>query len=289
MEYLKCRFSLDCSEELATIAGEILASQVADAGFEAFENNGEQLVGYVQKRLFDPMKLRECINTFPLESVSITYQIDEAENKNWNEAWESEGFAPILIDNAMIVYDAKHPLPVEYSLEKYKYAIAIDACQAFGTGTHQTTQMMLEQILHTELMEKTVIDAGCGSGILSIAAVKCGAKHVFAYDIDEWSVRNTVHNAHINGISSVEATQGDASCLRKMHGKADVVLANINRNILLQDMPRFCTALSKGGILIISGFYDEDASMLVRQAKALGLSPIGQAECGNWCSLVFKQ
>ena len=288
MEYLRCTFFIECSKELAPIVGEILASQVADAGFEAFENDGAQLVGYVPKQHFNPIKLRECINTFPLEGVSITYQIDEAENKNWNEAWESEGFAPITIDNAIIVYDAKHPLPAEYSLEKHKYAIAIDACQAFGTGTHQTTQMMLEHILHADLTGKAVIDAGCGSGILSIAAAKCGAKHVFAYDIDEWSVRNTGHNASLNAISIVEVVQGDSSCLSE-HGRADVLLANINRTLLLQDMPRFYAALAQGGQLIISGFYIEDAPMLVQKAKALGFFPAGQAESDNWCSLVFKK
>ena len=169
-----------------------------------------------------------------------------------------------------------------------------DAKLAFGTGTHETTQMIVSTLLSMAesnggtLSDKCVLDCGCGTGILGIAASKLGAKEVVGYDIDEWSVRNTMHNAEINGVKNIKALLGDASVIKTIDGTFDIVLANINRNILLNDMEAMRSKMASGTTFIISGFYEEDIPLLVDKASALGLSLKEQKGKGQWRCLVFQ-
>ena len=287
MKYFEVEFRIspysdDASDLLAALAGE--------AGFETFESVADGLKGYVQQSLFDEQVLKESLSDFPFEGVAITYDIREAEDRDWNEQWEQEGFEPIIIsDGALVIHDGRHLPETEGEI-----SIEIDAHLAFGTGTHETTRMICSQLLELsaapELVDgPRVLDCGTGTGILSICALKLGATEAVGYDIDEWSVDNARHNAVINHVDDrFTSLLGDASILHKVEGAFNLVLANINRNILLADMPQFRTKMAPGAMLILSGFYTADGPMLIDKAQTLGLTLHQQVSDGDWACLVFK-
>ena len=284
MKYFEADFTIspyspDAIDLLADIAGE--------AGFESFEVTPTGLRGYVQQQLFNPMLLDFGIADFPIECVDITYDIHEAEDRDWNEQWEQEGFEPIVIPPSLVIHDGRH-LPDD----TYLTSIEIDARQAFGTGTHETTRMICSTLLELKdqkLAEARVLDCGTGTGILSICALKLGAAEAIGYDIDEWSVDNARHNAVINQVDDhFQSLLGDASTLNKVDGTFDLVLANINRNILLSDLPAFREKMSDRALLILSGFYTADTTMLISKAETLGLTLQKQREDQDWACLVFS-
>ena len=293
MKYFEAIFNVS---PYSSDACDVLAAMAGEAGFETFEETENGLKGYVQQSLFDEETLRATIADFPFEGVSITYDIHEAEDRDWNEQWEQEGFEPIVISGekpevsgerypTIVIHDGRH-LPE--SMPDDAIAIEIDAKLAFGTGTHETTRMICGTLLSIPSPLK-VLDCGTGTGILSITALKLGAAQAVGYDIDEWSVDNARHNAVINFVDDrFESLLGDATILNKVEGTFDLVLANINRNILLADMPMFREKMASGAKLILSGFYTEDAPMLVDKAKTLGLTLQQQKEDQNWCCLVFN-
>lgn len=293
MKYFEAIFTVS---PYSSDACDVLAAMAGEAGFETFEETENGLKGYVQQSLFDEETLRATIADFPFEGVSITYDIHEAEDRDWNEQWEQEGFEPIVISGekpevsgerypTIVIHDGRH-LPE--SMPDDAIAIEIDAKLAFGTGTHETTRMICGTLLSIPSPLR-VLDCGTGTGILSITALKLGAAQAVGYDIDEWSVDNARHNAVINFVDDrFESLLGDASILNKVEGTFDLILANINRNILLADMPMFREKMAPGAKLILSGFYTEDAPMLVDKAKTLGLTLQQQKEDQNWCCLVFN-
>ena len=209
MEYTEVRFSIECEPALKDIAADLLTDMASDCGFEAFTNESDVLTGYAQTEEFDKFGLDNMIAEFPLENVTITYTIDKAPNENWNTTWEDNGFEPIDINGKCVIYDARH-VDDETVANDERMTILIEAKQAFGTGTHETTRMVVSQLLSLDLKEKSVLDCGCGTGILSIAASKLGAANVVGYDIDEWSVDNTRHNAELNGVAeNIEVLHGN--------------------------------------------------------------------------------
>ena len=284
MKYFEVNFKI---QPLSQDARDILAALSGDAGFETFEDTDEGLKGYVQQSLFDEEALHQTLQFFPMENIHIIYNIAEAEDKDWNEQWEQEGFEPIVIgDNQIIIHDGRH-LPEQSTAQ---IAIEIDAHLAFGTGTHETTQMVCAALLEESLNDKNILDAGCGTGILGIAALKLGAKSVTAYDIDEWSADNTRHNAVINQVDEhLKIHCGDASLLDTFEERFDYVLANINRNILLNDMERFRKVMKPQGTLIMSGFYTEDIPLLESKGKELGLNLIRQQENNHWACILMRE
>lgn len=284
MKYFEADFTIlpyspDAIDLLADIAGE--------AGFESFEVTPTGLKGYVQQQLFDPVLLDDGIADFPIESVDITYDIHEAEDRDWNEQWEQEGFEPIVIPPSLVIHDGRHSPDITYPT-----SIEIDARQAFGTGTHETTRMICSTLLELKdqrLAGARVLDCGTGTGILSICALKLGAAEAIGYDIDEWSVDNARHNAVINQVDNhFQSILGDATILNKVDGTFDLILANINRNILLSDLPAFREKMSDKAILILSGFYTSDMTMLISKAETLGLSLQKQKEDHDWACLIFS-
>lgn len=284
MKYKIADFKIACTPELTQIAKDLLPDLMGEVGFESFEDTPDGLKGYIPADLMDTNSLKQVLETFPLEGVNITYTLSDTEDKNWNEAWENTGFAPINIDNQVLVYDARAgKKPAVNSLIN----IGIEAKQAFGTGTHETTRMMIGAMLQLSLKGKRVLDCGCGTGILGIAALKLGAEAVVGFDIDEWSVENTQHNAAINEVDNIEVFHGDAHVLSHVSGVFDVVLANINRNILLNDMPTYLEIMNAGSVLIISGFYEEDVKLLDEKANSLGLVKTSQKTDNHWCCLTF--
>lgn len=283
MKYFEVDFQLS---PLSQDACDILAALTADAGFESFEETQHGIRGYVQQPLLDRQALEDIVNNFPIMGTNIIYTINKAEDKDWNEQWEQEGFEPIIVgNNRLAIHDGRHlpSQPADISVE-------IDARLAFGTGTHETTQMICEWILDMPMKGLRVMDAGCGTGILGIVALKLKASHVTAYDIDEWSSNNTCHNAVVNRVDSqLSVYCGDASLLDSKTADYDLVLANINRNILLNDMPRFCQIMKQDAKLILSGFYTEDIPLLEARGKELGLILTGAKNRDKWASIIMQR
>ncbi len=291
MKYLVATFEINTNEQLIQACRDLLADSAAAAGFESFEDTENGIKAYVQKDLFDKETLDACIANFPIENVSISYQMDEAEDKDWNQEWEEQGFAPICINKQVVIYDAKHPeLYQKEQVEKESDAleIGIEAQLAFGTGNHETTRMIVATLLKMNLRMKRVLDCGTGTGILGIVASKLGAKDIIGYDIDEWSVQNAFHNAQLNDVENMEVLNGNASVINHISGIFDFVLANINRNILLEDMKMFRSVMADGSYLILSGFYEEDIPILLTKAEEMGLQEVERHTDNNWACLVLK-
>ena len=197
--------------------------------------------------------MENTLQNFPIPDVEITFTASNVEDRNWNEEWEKAGFDPIIIDNQCAIVcgnkleDANH----QQDIDSIPTKIVIDAKQAFGTGTHETTQMIVSLLLNQNLTGKRVLDCGCGTGILGIVAAKYGAKEVVAYDIDEWSVNNAQHNAELNEVE-LDVLEGDKRVLSHVNGVFDFVLANINRNIILEDLSAFVSVMTTNSRIILS-------------------------------------
>ena len=301
MKYFEIAFTLipysaDACDVLAALAGEV--------GFETFMETETGLTGYVQQALFDEPALKEALEDFPFEGVCISYEVHEAEDKDWNDQWEQEGFEPIVVNSeqrivnsekgyAIVIHDGRH-LPE--AIPEEAIAIEIDAKLAFGTGTHETTRMVCSALLSylspltAHLSPLKILDCGTGTGILSICALKLGAREAVGYDIDEWSVDNARHNAVINHVDDrFTSLLGDVSILNEVEGTFDLVMANINRNILLADMSMMHKKMAPSAQLILSGFYTTDIPMLKEKAESLGMTLIAQQEYNDWACLVFKK
>jgi len=292
MKYYEVDFTMQpCTQD----AQDILSALAGEAGFETFEETATGLKGYVQQALFDEDVLQQVLEGFPFENVALTYSIQEAEDKDWNEQWEQEGFEPISLPlppskrkGNLIIHDGRH-LPSDISHQSSDIMIEIDAHLAFGTGTHETTRMICSTLLEMELAGTRVLDCGCGTGILGICALKAGAASVVGYDIDEWSADNTRHNAVINHVDDhLTALCGDANVLSGFSSEFNVVLANINRNILLNDMERFRSVMAPHAQLVLSGFYKNDCALLESKAQSLGLSLKATRTDGDWACLLFS-
>lgn len=277
-------YTEDARGGLMRTACDLLAALSADAGFEAFEDTPCGMAGYVQAQLFDRGALDNAIASLPLIGVSVEYSMSLTEDKDYNAEWELTGFEPVIIRDKIVIHDAVHPAP---PVSDGVIEITIDTKQAFGTGSHETTRMVLECLADMNLRGKDVLDCGCGTGILSVAASKLGARRVVGFDIDGWSVRNTAHNALINDANNIEALHGDACVMGAAAGTFDIVMANISRNILLDGMPALRRAMGRDGTLVISGFYEEDAETLISRAEATGLRCKGKAVDNRWCMLLL--
>ena len=287
MEYNVTHFKIKVSEELMEVCRELLADAVSEAGYEAFADTDDGVDAWVQIQQYDAALTQQMLEDFPIEGAEISFVTEEVEQQNWNEEYEKEVFEPIRVEGC-IIYDAASE-DAETLKEEVPIAIAIDQQMAFGNGAHETTKMIVTELLSRDLNGKRFLDCGCGTGILSIVAKKCGASHVTAYDIDEWSVENTKHNAEINNVELLDILLGDVSVLSHVDGVFDIIAANINRNILLADMPQIVETLSPDGFLILSGFYEEDAMQLCEKASTLGLYEVGRKVTNNWTMLVFHR
>ena len=292
MKYYEVEMTITpCTQD----AQDILSAMAAEAGFETFEETPTGLLGYVQQSLFLQEALDAVIANFPFEGTHIIYNVREAEDRDWNEQWEQEGFEPIEVRSkkddgrCVIIHDGRH-LPSDLGHQTLDIiSIEIDAHLAFGTGTHETTRMLCSTLLDMDLQGKRVLDCGCGTGILGICALKLGADSCVGYDIDEWSADNTRHNAVINHVDDrLTSLCGDSSVLSDYVAEFDVVLANINRNILLADMPHFVRVMKPGATLILSGFYDTDCALLSSKAQQLGLKLTATKTDGDWACMVLK-
>lgn len=275
MKYYEVRFTI---RPMSEDGADILAALLADTGFETFETTTEGLTGYVQQGFWNRETVDDVLASFPLPA-QISYICEEAPDENWNQVWEDEGFVPVILDNLVCVHDTKH-----LDVPACRYDILINPRMAFGTGTHPTTQMILRLLTELNLADKRVIDAGCGTGVLGILVLKRGAQSVFAYDIDEWSVENSRTNFAINGFDRIEVAWGDASVLEQKTDY-DLLIANINRNILLADMEQFHQALKQDGELILSGFYAQDIPLLEAEAQKHNRQVLEKRTLNDWALL----
>ncbi len=319
MKYYEVTFTIS---PVSDDARDIVAALAGEAAFETFEETAEGVKGYVQQQLFDEDLLRQTLAAFPLPDLSVGYTVSEAEDRDWNEQWEQEGFEPISLPlspseggGCLVIHDGRH-LPTITPLELRSPAtngtqeqlspitqIEIDTHLAFGTGTHETTRLMCASLIDLFSLHPSpntqhpspnthhprILDCGTGTGILAITALKLGAGEAVGYDIDEWSADNARHNAVINRVDDRSTSLlGDASILNKVEGTFDIVTANINRNILLADMPAFVSKMAPGATLLLSGFYTEDIPLLVAKAEELGLQFVTQRSDNNWACLQFS-
>lgn len=286
MDYYKVIFTINTpQQDTVDDIRDVVAALAGEAGFETFEETETGLVGYVQQTAFDASLLDEMLQELPFSDATVNYQVSEAEQRDWNETWEQEGFAPISVGNHIVIHDGRH-LPEDVGTNDL--LIHIDARMAFGTGNHATTRLMATALQDHLAPGASVLDCGTGTGILAIVALKSGAARAVGYDIDQWSVDNALHNAALNGVSdNFTALLGDASVIETLGETFNVVVANINRNILLADMPAMVSALSTEGLLMVSGFYLDDVDMLTSRAAELGLSTLSVSNDGEWACIVF--
>lgn len=277
-------FEVTCKlQPFSQDAADILSAMLAEIGFESFSVEEDGLQAYIQQSVWDEDRMQEVVQDFCLPEVSISFSLAEAPDEDWNQVWEEEGFQSVQVSDEIVVHDVKHT-----DVPQVKYDILITPRLAFGTGSHETTRLILRTLAQLDLEGKHIIDAGTGTGILAIMAVKRGAASVFAYDIDEWSVENTKDNLLLNHIyNNVEVVCGDSSVLEGQP-KADLLIANINRNILLQDLPRFASSLKPKGQMILSGFYLDDIQALTEAAERLGFSLLKAESEEEWAMLLFE-
>ena len=292
MKYYEVKFSISAPQGLEQDAGDLVVALAGEAGFESFDVSDEGcLTGYVQQDIFSDELLRGQLALMPYPDVRVDYSVSEAEDKDWNEQWEQEGFEPIVVADRVVIHDGRHLPNNQLSIINYQLSIEIDARLAFGTGNHETTRMMIAHLLQLDLHDCRLLDCGTGTGILAIAALKLGAREAVGYDIDEWSDDNARHNAVINRVDDrFRSLLGDAGqVIPALDGTFDVVTANINRNILLADMPLFVSRLVPGGHLLLSGFYRDDLPLLLDSARSHGLRLVSQTNDGDWQSCCLQR
>ena len=292
-------FEVTCKiQPFSQDAADVLSAMLAEIGFESFSQTEDGLTAYIQQSVWSEAGMQEVVQDFFLPEVKISYTLAEAPDEDWNQVWEEEGFQPVLVGDEIVVHDVKHA-----DVPQVKYDILITPRLAFGTGSHETTRLILRTLAQLDLAGKHVIDAGTGTGILAIMAVKRGAASVLAYDIDEGSVENTKDNLLLNhiynvGVKEVKGVKGvkdvsvvvvcgDSSVLEGQQ-KADLLIANINRNILLQDLPRFASSLKPKGQMILSGFYRQDIPSLTEAAAKQGLTLKKTESEQEWAMLLFE-
>lgn len=257
-----------------------LAAELADIGFDSFEQEGEQLLAYIPAEFVRDDMLSKLQESLPFEGLILSYRSEAMPDVNWNEEWEKHYFEPIIIgDNLCLIRAPFHKPQPEIPTE-----VVISPKMAFGTGNHETTALMMDYILGHNMADKRILDMGCGTGILGILALKQGAKALVAIDIDEWAYQNVLENATLNAVGIDTAMQGDASSLEGMQ-PFDLILANITRNILLEDMPTYVAVLNAEGRLILSGFYEADIAVLTERAVSLGLSVGSIAVRNQWARI----
>ena len=263
---------------------EIVTAEISELPYESFTSEDPYLKCYIQKDLYDQSALRVVLSGLEGYGFEVEHSANLMPAVNWNAIWESQ-FTPIVVDGKCTIKASFHE-----GLKKTRFNITIDPKMAFGTGHHQTTFMMCRALLENEdaVRGKTVMDMGCGTAVLAILAAKMKAAHVYGIDIDAVAAISAYDNARLNRVGKIMETYcGDASLLQR--NTYDVLLANINRNILLQDIPTYSLCIRRGGLLFVSGFYLEDMPMIVGMASCNGLEYVSHDSIDNWCCIKFRK
>ncbi len=277
MEYIE----LDCKVSPTELGNEIVIAELGEIGFESFIENETGLLAYIQK----PEYTQEVINKLSTlnfgDTISFNFESKLIEDQNWNTEWE-KNFQPLYVGDTCYVRATFHPS--DYNV---KYEIVIEPKMSFGTGHHSTTALMMQAMIELAMDGKTVLDMGSGTGILAILASKMGASKIKAIDIEDWAYKNALENVDMNGANNIEVLLGD---IEQVGGdKYDVILANINRNVLLEQMPVYQEALNEGGVLLMSGFLNEDREIIKRAAADNGLVFVSDDTNKNWVAARFEK
>ncbi len=262
-------------------AADVMAALLANENYETFIPSENGVKCYILKENYSEKIVTDAIAQNPFD-CTITYNSIEVENEDWNKTWVEESFTPIYIGNECVIHSPKDILQITP-----KYDILINPIMAFGSGHHQTTSMMTQWILEEDVKDKDVLDMGCGTAILAIAATKCGAKNVCAIDIDERAYNNAIDNAALNQCTNMDIRLGGAEAIG--NSTFDIILANINKNILISDMNIYANAMNKGGLLFISGFYSSDIEDISSEALKYNFKLIKQKEKDDWVSLKLQK
>lgn len=271
--YIGCYFKVKPLQP----AVEILIAELGFAGFESFVETEEGLTAYIKKQDWNPTMLDD-IQIMNSDEFSISYTMEEIEQVNWNQEWE-KNFNPIIVDELCTIRAPFHEKP------NTTFDIVIEPKMSFGTGHHETTHMMIQHILNNDFKDKSVLDMGCGTGVLAILSELKGAKPIDAIDVDNWCYLNSLENVERNCCNHISVYEGDAGLLGNK--KYDIIIANINRNILLNDIKTYASCLNKNGMLFLSGFYKEDISVIEDACNRNMLKLDEKLERNNWVSLKF--
>lgn len=273
MDYYQVRFEIIRESE------EVLVAFLAEAGFDMFEESDTGILAYLPANGRTAADIAELVGTLPGNLTANTWKVTYLADRNWNEEWE-KSFEPVVVSGKVVVRAPFHDPPGPGMID-----LVIEPKMSFGTGHHPTTALMIEAMLQDDWNDSAVLDMGCGSGVLAILASRLGATRLMAIDIDDWAVENTAENVARNGKPSIDIRKGNSSLLAGM--VFDRILANINRNILLHDLPAYAASLLEGGRLFISGFLPEDVNVLTEKAQAAGLRTDGSLTADNWMLLKF--
>lgn len=278
MKYIEVVFSFSSDEEYVK---DLLSNELGSVGFESFSMDGDEFVGYVQENVFDESALKSILESFPYDD-GIRFVARKAEDKDWNEEWEKNYFQPIVIGDECVVHGSFHK-----NVPSAKYDIVINPKMAFGTGYHATTTLMMKALLRLDVAGKSLLDMGCGTAILAILAAKKGATEVVGIDIDEWAYENAKENIVMNGTPDIELRLGGAEALKRE--SFDVILANINRNILLQDIRHYVERMRSGSLLFLSGFYESDIPVIEAETAKHGLRKLSYEMQNDWVAVQFEK
>jgi len=261
MDYIELRIRIDPDQEKR----EVLSALLAEAGYESFVDEIDFLLAYIPEPDFNLVTLKELQERLP-NIYRFHFSFDKIPTRNWNAVWE-KNYSPVLIENSVSIRAPFHP-----SIKNADYEIIIEPKMSFGTAHHPTTAQIIKLMISQDFKNKMVLDMGCGTSVLAILASKLGAKEIDAVDNDEWAYNNSVENVERNHVSNINLFLDDAAFLKPSKDNFyDIIIANINRNILLNDLPNYAKALKKGGYIIMSGFYQKDLDLLDKKAKSHGL------------------
>jgi ribosomal protein L11 methyltransferase len=275
MDYIQLNLIADPPDQDVS---EVIAAFLGEIGFESFEEVPGGLNACIQASSFNEQLTREVLSSVPA-AKNCTFSITHVPDKNWNEEWE-QNFQPVIIEDRCMIRASFHP-----SRPEIPYSILIDPRMAFGTGHHETTWMMISGMFDIPLNGKNVLDMGTGTGVLAILASMLGSASVLAVDIDDWSCRNAEENILLNKVGGINVIKGDLNDVPEK--KFDVLLANINRNVLLQHMPGYRDRLTSGGFLLLSGYLSADKDLLISCAKENEFLPTRILERNNWTAALF--
>jgi ribosomal protein L11 methyltransferase len=278
MQYIQVTFTF---EKIEDYQQDLLINELAEIGFNTFEDTESGFAAFIDFPEYSQAKLAGALSQFD-EDIVYTYTVAEIAGENWNEEWE-KNFEPLIISDECYVRATFHAAQPQYA-----YEIVIDPKMAFGTGHHQTTTMMMQYILATDMQDKTVLDMGCGTGILAILAAKRGAKALVAIDNDDVCYQSTLENSALNHVSNINALCGGKEVIPQR--SFDIILANINRNILLDQIATYASVLNEGGSIFFSGFYESpDLDMIKEECLRFNIRYTDHQKIGDWVAAHFTK
>jgi ribosomal protein L11 methyltransferase len=278
MEYLEYRIQIT---PLNPIVNDILAAELGELGFESFTDSIDGIWAYIATEKQDESAINQLLAKQKIQST-LQFTIKRIADQNWNEEWEKNYFQPIVISDLCVIHSSFHT-----DVPQAKYGIVIDPKMAFGTGHHETTSLMLEQLLELQLEDKSFLDMGCGTAVLAILASMKGAKDICGIDIDQWAINNALENIRLNQTPEIQILTGGADLLNSAHAY-DIIFANINRNILLEDMPAYVNSMHEDSLLYMSGFYESDLAVIREKAESLGLKYQHHVTKNQWTAVRFE-